>query len=94
MAEQEQEFGFNDLSDPASGINEDFSLSDEYKPPPLVPQGNYIANVLNVLVDSKRSCIAWQICLDGNGGMQSDGVTPIDGKHLWFRCCWWWQCRH
>ncbi len=81
-------FDFSDTPEdetPAAILNEDFSLEDEYKPEPLVPQGNYFANVIGVTVDAKSKALVWNICLDGNGGMQSDGETPIDGKHVWYR---------
>ena len=79
-------YDFSDSpEDPQAILNEDFSLEDEYKPEPLVPQGNYTGNVVAVTVEPARNAVAWKVCLEGNGGNQSDGETPIDGKHLWFR---------
>ena len=66
-------------------FNQDFSLEDDYKPPPLIPQGNYQGNVTNVTVDGKSHAILWHITLEGNGGFQSDGETPIDGQIVWLR---------
>ncbi len=66
-----------------AALNQDFSLEDEYKQPPLVPQGNYQGNVTKVAVD--KGAIVWHITLDGNDGFQSDGSTPIDGQLVWYR---------
>ena len=57
----------------------DFDLEDEYKPEPLVPNGNYRGNVVGVAYEPKDNAIVWKVVLDGNGGVMSDGETPIDG---------------
>jgi len=83
-----EEFNFSDTDAPPEEmdiLNQDFNLEDEYKPAPLVPQGNYQGNVTNVTVDAKGHAILWQIALDGNGGYQSDGETPIDGQVMFYR---------
>lgn len=63
----------------------DFSLEDEYKPEPLVSSGNYRGNVIGVVSDSEKSAIVWKVALDDNGGVMSDGETPIDGSHHHYR---------
>ena len=63
----------------------DFNVDDEYKPDPLIPKGTYHGNVTDVSFKPAQSCILWTICLHDNGGMQSDGTTPIDGALVWFR---------
>jgi len=88
MAEQEFEFGSADAQAEdamAAVMNVDFNLEDEYKLAPLVPQGNYQGNVTNVSIDAKGHAILWQVTLDGNGGYQSDGETPIDGQVMFYR---------
>ena len=65
--------------------NFDFDLKDEYKPEPLILQGNYTANTIAVVLDIEHHCIVWKIALDGNGGVMSDGETAVDGAHLYFR---------
>ena len=83
-----EEFNFADTQqdgeeDPMAALNQDFSLEDEYKQPPLVPQGNYQGNV--TLVAPSKGAIVWTVTLDGNDGFQSDGETPIDGQLVWYR---------
>ena len=87
MAEQDFEFGDNaGQEDPMAAVmNQDFNLEDDYKLAPLIPQGNYQGNVTNVSVDAKAHAILWHVTLDGNGGYQSDGETPIDGQVTFFR---------
>lgn len=63
----------------AAEIDTDFDLEDEYKPEPLIPNGNYRGNVTGVAFEPERHAIAWKIVLADNGGVMSDGETPIDG---------------
>lgn len=63
----------------------DFDLEDEYKPEPLVPGGNYRGNVVGVTFEPAQNCIAWKITLADNGGVMSDGETPIDGWSGYYR---------
>lgn len=63
----------------------DFSLDDEYKPDPLAPQGNYLGHTIQVTWEAASHCLVWTITLDGNGGVMSDGETPIDGQQYQFR---------
>jgi hypothetical protein len=72
-----------DINDIAmDGIVDDFDLGEEYKPTPLVPQGRYNANVTEVKFDEKDQVIRFTYCLDSNGGVMSDGETPVDGVTL------------
>ena len=57
----------------------DFDLEDEFKPEPLVPNGNYRGNVIAVGFEPAQNAIAWKVTLADNGGVMSDGETPIDG---------------
>lgn len=66
-------------------INTDFNLQEDFKPDPLVPNGTYFGNVIEVKMDTEKGSVNWKVALDGNGGFKSDGETPIDGSHLWFR---------
>lgn len=65
--------------------NSDFDLEDEYKPEPLLASGNYRGNVIGVVFDAERNAIVWKVALDENGGVMSDGETPIDGSHHYYR---------
>ncbi len=67
------------------GINVDFDLEDEYKEAPLCPTSQYFGNVIGTSIDNEASAIVFKIALDGNGGVMSDGETPIDGSHHYFR---------
>jgi len=84
-----EEFDFNDTPTEelteADVLNQDFSLEDEYKEPPLIIKGNYEGNVTKVSVDAKSHAILWQVVLEGNGGMRSDGSTPVDGAMVFYR---------
>ena len=63
----------------------DFDLEDEYKPEPLVSSGNYRGNVIGVVLDTEKNAIVWKVALAENGGVMSDGETPIDGSHHYYR---------
>ena len=63
----------------------DFDLEEEYKPEPLIPGGNYRGNVVGVTYEAEQHSISWKVALDGNGGVMSDGETPVDGNHQYFR---------
>lgn len=69
--------------EPAIGM--DFDLEDEYKAEPLVPGGNYRGNVIGVVINDEQKSIVWQVVLVDNGGLMSDGETPIDGSHHYYR---------
>jgi hypothetical protein len=74
------------MDEPTSeGLNVDFNLSDEYKPMPLIPGGNYRANVVGVAHEASKYALAFKVCFDQNGGVMSDGKTEIDGAHEYFR---------
>ena len=63
----------------------DFDLEDEYKPEPLVSSGNYRGNVIGVVLNTEKHAIVWKVALAENGGVMSDGETPIDGSHHYYR---------
>lgn len=63
----------------------DFDVSDEYKPDPLIPKCNYTGVVNSVKFVPSQYCILWNICLHDNGGAMTDGITAIDGAHVFFR---------
>ena len=77
-APPEEEAPF-DTGEEETEIDTDFDLEDEFKPEPLVPNGNYRGNVVGVAHDRVQNCIAWKVTLAENGGVMSDGETPIDG---------------
>lgn len=77
--------GMRQEGDEAMPFAADFSLSDEYKPEPLVPNGVYFANVTEVTFNSEQQCIVWKLAIDGTEAMMTDGVTPVNGVNLFFR---------
>jgi len=92
--QEQEDVDFSDYSDTPSAedvapmawlSNQDFSLEDEYKEPPLLRKSNYYGNITKVGVDAKSSAIVFTAVLEGNGGFQSDGTTPVDGQVVWYR---------
>lgn len=67
------------MGDENINMDSDFNVEDEYKPDPLIPQGTYHASVTKVTFDSEHQAIVWTFCLVDNGGVMSDGETPVDG---------------
>lgn len=65
--------------------NVDFNVEDEYKADPLIPKGVYHAVVAGVKFNPTQFCIVWDFCLHDNGGVLSDGETPVDGSHAFAR---------
>ena len=63
----------------------DFNVEDEFKPDPLIPKGTYHAVATEIRFEPAKFCIVWDFCLHDNGGMMSDGETPIDGAHVTYR---------
>lgn len=62
----------------------DFNLANDVKIEPLLPNGNYLGNVIAVVFKADKANINWKIVLDGNGGFMSDGETPVDGAAVYF----------
>jgi hypothetical protein len=77
MTEQEQTEGMH--------IESDFSLDDEYKPDPLAPVGNYFGHTVAVAFEQGNQAVSWKVTLNDNGGVMSDGETPIDGQSYYYR---------
>ena len=65
----------NHPDDTTGAINVDFNLNDEYKPTPLMPGGNYKANIVAVAHEASKYALAFKVCLVENGGVMSDGET-------------------
>ena len=59
---------------------DDINFEEEYKPLPLIPQGFYHGAITQVDFDPEVNTIAWNVTLNGNDGVKSDGETPIDGS--------------
>lgn len=77
MTDEHTEGGIN--------IDSDFSLDDEYKPDPLAPIGNYLGSIAAVAFEPANQAIAWKVVLGENGGVMSDGETPLDGQVYYYR---------
>ena len=83
-----EEFNFDEtpqMTDEEFFAQSDFSLEDEYKEEPLVRPANYKGHTIAVSIDTKSNAILWQVCLEGNGGVMSDGETSVDGSHHFYR---------
>ena len=63
----------------------DFNVRDEYKPDPLIPNGSYRANVVNVVFDPKQSAIVWTGVIVDSNALMSDGETIVDGVYIQWR---------
>jgi len=63
----------------------DFNLENDFRPDPLLPNGTYSANVVDMQHKTDKSpCFSWKVTLDGNGGYMNDGETSVDGVQLYF----------
>ena len=59
---------------------DDFDVEEDYQPIPLIAEGYYNAAVTDVKFNSEDKTIDWSFTLNDNGGVMSDGETPIDGS--------------
>jgi len=76
----------SDNAESAAAItNSDFNLNDEYKPVPLIPGGTYKANIIAVSHEASKYALAFKLCFVENDVMMSDGETPVDGSHEYYR---------
>jgi hypothetical protein len=64
---------------------DDFDVEEDYQPTPLIAEGYYNAAVTNVKFNSEDKTIDWSFTLNNNGGVMSDGETPIDGSVHMYR---------
>lgn len=62
-----------------------FDVNEEFKAPPLIPKGTYHGVAVATKFSPAQFCIVWEFNLHDNGGVQNDGVTPIDGSHVFSR---------
>ena len=83
MSDEDVDLTGQDAADALGGLN--FDVEDEYKADPLVPKGMYHGVATKVTYHPAQYCIVWDFCLHDNGGAMNDGVTPIDGVHVFFR---------
>lgn len=82
--ESDTPFPGGNLSDEIA-LETDFNVQEEYKEPPLIPNGTYYANVTDVKFDGEQQAIVFTWTLVDNGGVLSDGETPVDGSTIWSR---------
>jgi hypothetical protein len=68
----------------AEDVSTEFNLENDFKVDPLIPNGTYNANVVEVTFKADKANIQWKVVLDGNGGFMSDGETPVDGVAVYF----------
>jgi hypothetical protein len=58
----------------------EFNVDEEYKPTPLISLGAYHGAIVDVKFDNETKVISFHVTLNENGGVMSDGETPIDGS--------------
>ena len=61
---------------------DDFNIEEDFQPTPLIAEGYYNAAVTDVKFDSTAKAVVWSFTFNNNGGVMSDGETPIDGAIL------------
>jgi len=59
---------------------DDFDVEEDFVPIPLIAEGYYNSAVTDVKFNSEDKTIDWSFTLNDNGGVMSDGETPIDGS--------------
>lgn len=64
---------------------DDFNTEEEYTPIPLIAEGYLNGAVTDVKFNSEDKTIDWTVTLNENGGVMSDGETPIDGAAHTYR---------
>lgn len=83
---QEEDVQEDPVEDESDALGDlDFNVEDEFKPDPLIPKGTYHGVVNKTTFNGQQYCIVWDVCLHDNGGAMTDGSTPIDGAHVFFR---------
>lgn len=65
-------------------VTTEFNLENDFKVEPLIPNGNYSGNVVEVQFKADKANIQWKVVLDGNGGFMTDGETGVDGATVYF----------
>ena len=75
--ETEQGYGADDL--------DDFDVEEEFTPIPLIAESYCNGAVTDVKFNSEDKTIDWTVTLNNNGGVMSDGETPIDGSTHTYR---------
>jgi len=77
---------FNGGDEEGSSLEDlDFNVNDEFKAEPLIPNGTYHGVATSIKFEASKFCITWDFCLHDNGGVMTDGETPVDGSHVYFR---------
>jgi hypothetical protein len=64
---------------------DDFDLDNDFVPTPLIPQATYRGNIVEVKFEKEKCYLDFSVCLNDNGGVKSDGETPIDGSRLSYK---------
>ena len=84
---KKEDYATDPVVDDYSGMNDvdDFDVEEEYQPTPLIAEGYYNAAVTDVKFNSEDKTIDWTFTLNNNGGVMSDGETPIDGSTQGYR---------
>lgn len=63
-----------------------FDVDEEYKVPPLVPNGSYGGFVTNVHFSPSDNALVWDITLKADDDvLMSDNETPVNGNLMFYR---------
>lgn len=68
-----------------TGLTEDFSVADEYKPSPLLFKGLYNGTITDHTIDQDKQCAVIDVTLNENGSYMNDDFTPVDGVTLKYK---------
>lgn len=73
----------NEEYTPDNGFDVDgFNLEEDWKPEPLIPAMTYRGSVVEISTDFSKGRVTFMVCLQDNGGVKTDGETPIDGSRI------------
>ena len=76
----------DDLEHAPFAFDTDFNVEDEFKTPPLIPNGKYEGNVTEVKFDPASSSLVWQVVLIADSDtLMSDNETPVNGSLVFYR---------
>jgi hypothetical protein len=70
----------------AFAFDSDFNAEEEYKIPPLVPQGKYEGTVSAVRFDASNYSLVWEVTMRADSDvLMSDNETPVNGNVMLYK---------
>lgn len=76
---KENDYSYDPTQEEEQESAADFDVDDEYKPTPVIPNGNYLASITGAKVDGARLAIQITFAENGDEYVMSDGETKVDG---------------